>query len=377
MNKFIIKGGLALLVVALAATQVLAAGIVLKIAQNGLQDFGGTAFDPTYTGPSTANTANVEFFTGSIPGPLATTNRIAPGYTWLAGSLVHQYDDTSVNGGNVYIRSWSGSPRTQGSYYGKSSAYAAASGAQPALQYNVTTFKTDFLADAPKNAPTITSVAESNVRIGDTSEVVLKLTINYTYNQGSPKIEATGYDVKFWIGSESEPADSDATRVYSTTGTSFSLPDKDAKTDKAFGAGTYYFKVRAKNWFGTGPWSATRTWVTLSGGGGALSFTLDFFGAKDSLLIVNTVAVPSNTLTSPVSATVTTGKQLGDTINAAAGEKIVRAVCYWDPTTGLSQAVLFDESGNLKSPDTISVKPGVGYQVYTTKDLKGIVFQGQ
>ncbi|MFA5114116.1 MAG: hypothetical protein WC529_07475 [Candidatus Margulisiibacteriota bacterium] len=362
-----------LLLLPLLATQTLAAGIVLKIAENGLQGWTGT-LNPDYTGGN-ADAANIEFFKGSIPGPLETGGRFAPAYTWLPGAKTHQYDDTGVNGGSVYIRSWDGPARTQGSYYGKSAPYAAASGAQPALQYPVAPFKTDFLADKPKNAPIINAVAEANKRIGETPNVVLNLAVDYSYSLGMPKIEVTGYDLKYWIAPETEPADNDANRVVSLGGTTFNLPANDPVTNAPFNSGTYYFKVRAKNWFGAGPWSVTKEWKTLSGAaGGPSTKTYDFNVV--SALGVNTFAVPFTTIATP---DVTTVRKFVRQLNNTAGGNVVALCGYWDNTAkALKGGPVTYKSATLNAFDaeTATMLGGLGnivadraYQISVTRDV--------
>lgn len=348
------------------------AGIVLKIRNNDLGDktpAGGT--NPTYTGPGSVDTANIEFFHGSVPAsPTSTANRIPYGlvpafnYTRLADYF--QYDDTAVNGGNVYVRSWDGTPRTRGSNYGISPAYAAASGASPANQWTVPKFQAGYLADVPRNTPTINSVSESNVRVGDTTDVVLSLSIGYSYSPGDPPntIIATGYDVKYWLGTETEPSDTDPNRVVSTGSTSWGLPERDPKTGNKFGSGTYNFRVRAKNEFGAGPWSATRSWPTLTGVGGGgivtLSFSLKAYEANK--LVVNSISVPPN-LKDGTGTPITTASKLIARINELARENIVIVLGKWDPETGNAVRLTPGGVGN-----DFDLKPGEGYQLYVTKD---------
>ncbi|MFC1637698.1 fibronectin type III domain-containing protein [Candidatus Margulisiibacteriota bacterium] len=368
-------GGLALLVF-LLCSQVSAAGIYLRITKDGLEGWTGT-IDPNYNG-NNAGSANIEFFQGSIPAdPTATSGRYEPVYNWLSSSQTHQYENTTISGSSCYMRIWDGSPRTEGSYYGKSKAYKAAAGSQPALQYDVTSFKTDFLAAKPVNAPTIKSVSESNQRIGDTADVILKLSVSYTYDMGSPKIEATGYDMKYWIGSlADEPDDSDPNRVVSLAGTSFSLPDKDPASGKPFGSGTYYFKVRARNWFGAGPWSDTKEWTTLSGIiGGAVAFDFNLKPYQEDKIVVNSITVPSLSLSD---GSVAYASELAAYINGKAGEGkiIVTAISRWDAEAGAPEGLSFNEDGSVSSGVDFTLTPGEGVQVFTTEELN-ITLQGQ
>jgi hypothetical protein len=334
-KRLVMMFGLALIL----SSQAFGAGIIMKIPFNGLDAWSGT-LNPNYNGAN-VDAANVEFFAGSIPAPNSTTGRITPNYTTFG--TTHQYDKMDQNGGAVYIRSWDGAPRTQGSKYGKSAGMAAASGAQPANQYNVVKFKTDYLADKPVNAPVITGGSESNQRVGYTSSVILKLSIAFTYSEGSPKIEATGYDVKYWVDPETEPSDTDVNRVASVSSGSFSLPDVDPKTTKAFDAGTYHFKVKAKNWYGAGPWSATKDWTTLAGGiglggGGSVTYALKAGINGIGLPVGGTVNVSVN------GGAVTAADTLQKLVTAIGG---VTAISVWDATGQKLGGATFDGSGNV------------------------------
>ena len=322
----------------LLSSQAFGAGIIMKIPFNGLDAWSGT-LNPSYSGPGSVDSANVEFFAGSIPGPNATTGRITPNYTTFG--TTHQYDKMDQNGGTVYIRSWDGPPRTQKSYYGKSAGMASASGAQPANQYNVVKFKTDFLADVPKNAPVITSGSESNQRVGYTSDVVLKLSIAFTYDMGTPKIEATTYDVKYWVDPETEPADNDVNRVVNISSTSFSLPDNDPKTSNPFSSGTYHFKVRANNWYGSGPWSTVKDWTTLAGGltgGGTVSYVLKAG--------INGIGLPfGGSMNISVNGGAPVAVDSTQKLVTAIGG--VTAISVWDATSQKLGGATFDGSGNV------------------------------
>ncbi|MBN2057379.1 MAG: fibronectin type III domain-containing protein [Candidatus Saganbacteria bacterium] len=346
----LLTGGL---LIAGLSTQVLAAGIVLKIADNGLRNTANAAMDPTYSGPGSVDTANIEFFSGSVPvnanstvGRISIMNYSHPG--------IHQYDTTTNVGGTVTIRSWDGAPRTLGSHYGISRGYTAATGTSAtAIQHTVDAFRTIYLAGVPVNAPRINSVTESNQRVGDTTDVVLDLALNWTgtYSQGSEPnlIVATGYDLKYWIGTAAEPADADPNRVVSVAGTSWSLPDVDPVTRAPFNAGTYHFRVRAKNVFGPGPWSdPVYDWTTLSGGiGGPETVTYNFRRPSGDLGL-NPISFPFANVSG-----VTTLRQLIESINTQAGSNVVTSAGWWD----------------------VAAQQPVGYIVtYTSGDLNSFSF---
>jgi hypothetical protein len=381
MSKFIKKRLVimtAFLAVVLAA-QAYGAGIVLKIPKDGLKDYNNADMDPNYGASGYTGSTNIEFFTGSVPAPNLTTGRFAPNYTWLPNAQIHQYDDTTINGGNVYMRIWDGAPRTQGSYYGKSPGYAAASGSTPAKQHDVASFKADFLADVPINAPTINraGISESNRRIGETTNVVLALSVPFSYDMGTPKVEATGFDFKFWKEEESEPADDDTTRVVSLSGSPFNLPDQDAKNNnQPFGAGTYHFRVRAKNWYNGGPWSATENWTTLSGAGVAGmpdSVTLNLL-KKEGDFGVNSIGITFATIYDGTGMQVSTLQDLVVAINNA-GSGYVSTIGYWDKETQTEVGFTFNDAGGVidrintdKNPNEIGLVKGEGYQVSVTED---------
>jgi hypothetical protein len=327
---FSLIGGLVVLLVGFQGAA-FAAGIVLKINDNGiLLNSSNASFAPTYTGPGSVDTSNIEFFAGSPPAsPTSTSGRLGNfNYTALSGG-VNQYDNLSTSA-RIYLRSWEGAPRTQGNHYGISAGYQAASGSSPALQYPVVSFKTDYLADAPTNAPTITSVSESSDRVGDTTEVILSLTVGYSYSQGtSPnKIVATGYDVKYWIDPESVPSDTDPNRVVSDGGSPWALPASDPKNNLPFSSGTYHFQVRAKNEFGPGPWSTVKDWPTLAGGAGGASASITYFlrKASDDTVGLNAVSVLHNVPFKVNGTSVTTIADLTSAVNTVAGADVVTAV---------------------------------------------------
>ena len=349
-------------------------GIVLNITKDAtLQKWNNSFMAPNVA-------SNIEFFVGSIPAPNSAAGTLTMDNISDLGNIVaYDYSDDIpggktpvINGKNIYIRSWDGAMRTRGSKYGKSQAYKASFDA-PAKQYDVSAFKTIYLADKPVNAPTITSITEANQRIGSTNDVVLNLTINYAYDEGSPRIEINGYDVKYWVAPENEPADTDPDRVVGRTKseTSFSLPATDPKTGKPFGSGTYYFKVRAKNWYDNGPWSDPPTkWVTLAGPvGGAIDIDLNAG--------VNSLGMPF----SPPFKLEYAGKDydigklsdLVSTLQAIGGKGMVTAVAYWNESEKQIEGATY-ENGAVKDPSAnfnpdLPLEAGKGYQITTSKAI--------
>lgn len=373
-KRFLDKVVIAGFVCGLLASQALAAGFIMTVNPGTLKNENNdTIADPA--------SANFEIFQ-SVPAPNAAGSPVATNHVELSGG-VHEYEEVTLDSKTIYVRIWSGTPLQEGSHYGVSGGYPTAATAEPPKPLTLSTLVTDHLASRPVNAPTITAVSESNQRIGETTDVILKLSVSYTYNAGtSPNIiSATGYDVKYWVAPESEPSDSDTDRVVSVSGTSFSLPDKDPKTNLAFNSGTYYFRVRAKNWFGEGPWGEIKTWTTLSGGAGGAPVTLTL-RKLEAGLGVNSLGIP---FSAPMtlqgqggSATVSTTSDLVSGINAVAGETVVTAVSYWDETTQKLQGQTYDSSGTVTFTSSgfdpaADLKAGHGYYVSVTKDVTLII----
>jgi len=364
---------------------VLAAGIVLEANNSDtFKNRNDTFFAPNYTGPASVNSANIEFFRGSVPNnPTSTSGRISDfAYTDL-GNGDHQYKNSGLAGGTVLIRSWDGTPRTEGSHYGigpyatgpDAQTLTCASGASPALQYKIKPFKTDYLAGKPTNAPSITSVSEANQRIGDTTNVKLSLTVSFTYSEGtSPnKVVATGYDFMYWYYPEEMPDETDPGRVASLTVKSWSLPAIDPKTNEQFGGGTYYFRVRAKNVFGAGLWSDIKQWPTLSGVGGQcgpITYTLispaEGIGINDISILHE---APFNVDTDPAESVSTVGG-LVKAINAKAGANVVTAVGILTENQIQGAYVTYEDGNTIFTPtagfesgaDTVLVR-GMALQI--------------
>lgn len=333
------------------------AGIILKMDNSTLKDQNNSSITPNYTGPlsvSDPNT-NIEFFLGAVPPDAnSTSGRISSFNHTLIGSI-HQYDEMDLGDPSkvgVYIRSWDGTPRQQYSHYGISGRYWSADGSSAtARQYPVQTFKTDYLADKPANAPTITSVTEASERVEDTQDVVLSLTVGYSYNRGSSPdiIVATGYDIKYWFDPETEPDDSDTQRVVPDTGSPWALPGTDPKTGEDFGSGTYHFRVRAKNVFGAGPWSAVKDWPTLAGGiGETVTAIYDLKAAPEGGIGLNAVSIlhtPSFNVDSDPVTSVSTIGELVTAINAKAVGSVVTAIGILENNQMQGVYITYDANG--------------------------------
>lgn len=361
--KFII--GMVVLIFSLQG-MALAGGIVIKMDGNIMTNAGGGPFPPDYTGPASLDFANIEFFNSADipPSPSSTSGRIGTFDYFDLGAGVSQFQNAGVSG-SIIIRSWDGDPRIKGSHYGKSQVFTATSGSTPASQYNVAdiiAFQTEYLASEPLNAPTIGSISEANQREGDTQNVWLSLSVNFSYSQGSApnKVVATGYDFKYWIG-DTEPDDTDTDRMVDLTGTSWSLPTTDPKTGDSFGSGTYHFKVRAKNEYGPGlSWSAVKDWPTLAGGAGGPAASITYFlkKATDGTVGLNTVSIMHTVSFNIDGNPINNVENLVDAINSVAGAKVVEAVGTMKNAEMQGVYVTYDESGNATYTSTAQFAEG-------------------
>jgi len=349
----------------------LASGVNIYFKVNGIKnESGGTLTDSNYH----PYQARLQFYHNTNPAINTNPAKYDPTYVASQYTLTttgyNKYQLSATNGGTMYIRVWKNVPSgdNKGNYYGKDSTGVSA-GTVTAVEKSYDEFKTDYLADVPVNAPAWGSVSESSVRIGSSTDVKLSLSVGFSYSLGSPKIEATGYLVRFWKDGETDPGDGvtapDSIRVFQLAGgdTGFSLPATDALTSLPFSSGVYHFKIRAFNVYGQGPWSLVKDWPTLSGGGGSLPLNFDLSAFETGKMIINSVSTSTDT----------TATAVKEAVNAKAGANVVTAVSYWDRLTGVSFTAAFDTSGALVtgSSDFI-IKRGVGIQVYTTTAVSGL-----
>jgi len=384
-NRLLLLVGGLVLAVFIVSGPAFGAGIILRTTTHTMVDHTGSGYiTPGYTGAGDANTAHIEFFLGGAPvSPISTSGRTTN--FSLITSTTYNYKYDTLDGSTVVMRSWDGSPRTQHSHYGFSSGYAAASGPSPVAVYDVNAWTADWLADVPVNAPSFTSGSESNQRQGYTNNVLLSLSVSWSYSVGSApnKIVATGYDLKYWVDEVdgSEPSDSDTNRVVSTGGTSWSLPSTDPKTSQPFNGGHYHFKARAKNDFGNGPWSTTFDWTTLSGGVSGPETKTWVLTREASGLGVNTLAVPFKSFQSP-SVTSPTLNDLVTFVNSNEASNIVYSIGWWNPSiqapegfeikynsTTLNDFTATGTSG-LGPLNLISIEKDRAYQMYVVKSTK-------
>jgi hypothetical protein len=147
--------------------------------------------------------------------------------------------------------------------------------------------------------------------------------------------------------------------------------DKTALTETVTWEGldptkVYYFKAFAHN-SSSRLWSGAYAAAAVPGGGkgGSGSFTYDLRAARGDKLVTNTIAVPTSWSGLPV-------EKLVELINAksASGKAIVTAIGGWDPDSGESFGWTADGKGK-----TFNLKAGVGYQVYVSEEVKGLVVQ--
>jgi hypothetical protein len=320
----------------------------------------------------------LQFYLNSNPAVNTNPDKYDPGYVtgsyYTAPDITyHQYQLSTIDGGHMYIRVWKNVPSGDNklNYYGRDDSGITTGMVAPADK-SITTIKTEYLADTPVNAPVWGGVSESNIRLGDSTDVKLSLTVGFSYSLGTPKIEITGYRIRFWKDGESDPGDSatpatNPARVFDLgpTVTSYSLPSTDDLTGLSFSGGIYHFKIRAYNWYGSGPWSAVKDWPTLSGGGGGIVAPLifDLSAFEEGKMIINSISTSTDTMATAVK----------DAVNAKAGANVVTAVSYWDRLTGISNTAAFDTAGALVTGSSdFVIKRGVGIQVYTTTAVPGL-----
>jgi hypothetical protein len=190
-----------------------AKGIILRIYPGAVQNKdGGDAADPELG-------VNIELFRPSIPGdPTSTANIIADAVLApvMEGPtlLYYQYENMSFDGGSVGVRVWKGTINAQGSWYGTAN-YACKSGAEPPPPTGVTSIKTTHRADVPY-APTIGSITEAMLRVGDSLELTLTIPVSYDPDGPDGIKTATGKSVA--ITYPTAPQDTQGATVTRPTG---------------------------------------------------------------------------------------------------------------------------------------------------------------
>ena len=300
----------------------------------------------------------LEFFANSAPDPTVSTGRLASGGTYSHVSGQHKYMLPGMNGGTLIVRIWKNAPSGNrlGNYYGKTS-HGAASGTTLPYDWTIADLKTEYKADVPYK-PAIGSISEALQRVGNSLKLNLGVPISYNESGADGKREVTGLSLAITYPSGKQET---------LSGQSASLSNTEA--------GTYKFKPAATNWYGT-TYGDEISYTTLGGGaGGAASFIFTLNPSIADKLIINSIAVPSVSL---AQGPATKASELAAIINTKAEEKVVAAVYRWDKTTGNPVGVAFDASGNIMSGgEDFNLVPGEGIQVYTIKEVKDLVLQGQ
>ena len=293
---------------------VYATGINVFIQDGAIKNNAGSALP---NGDYHPYQAKLEFFYNALPAPNSSSGRMTVGsdkYTKVGDQ--NKYQLSSLDGGTLYVRAWSGTVATLGSYYAKGSNGVAAGTTLP-YDWGITDFKTSYKADVPY-APTIGGITESMVRSGDNLQLALAVSVGYNENGADGKREVTGLslDITYPDGTKE-----------TKSGSSFTL----ANTAQ----GTYLFKPSATNWFGTTAGSEI-SYATLgiAGGGAAGPVTYQLRKAADGNVGLNAVAVlhevPFKVNCSP-EASVRYIDDLVRAINLKAGANIVTAFGWIEP----------------------------------------------
>jgi len=355
IRKFILGGMLLIF----SCTGVFATGINVYFNDDSVRDRNN---NPLSAADYHNYEARLEFYHDTDPSdPRNSAGRLAdaavrPLYSNVGGQ--HKYQLAELNGGTLYVRVWHGTvaPATPGNNYYGIASHGVASGATPPVDWTITSIRADHKADVPY-APTVGSVSESMVRTGDDLDLRLVVPVNYDNNPsaGDGIREAQSFTLAITY-----PDGTTDTR----SGSSIALNDTPA--------GTYRFRPTATNWYGSTVGDEV-AYTTLGGAVGGSVFIFELKGSEADRLVVNSIAVPSNTLSD---GTVGMASELAAYINARAGRTVVTAVGHWDAAAAQAVGVTFGAEGQIASGADFGIVPGIGYQVYTTEDIN-ITFSGQ
>ena len=349
---------LVLVVMLFLAPLAYATGINVYIDQGAIKDKDGNVLADGNYHPYQSR---LEFFHNSLPAPNSSSGRLSidlqTQYT-VAGTR-YKYQLSSLDGGTLHVRVWKDTPsgNHQGNYYGKTS-HGVAGGTTLPYDWFISDLRTLYKADVPYK-PTIGSITEAMVRVGDDLELSLTIPVQYDENGPDGKREITGRSLEIVY-----PDGSKETR----DGSSITL--NNAPT------GTYSFTPIATNWYGSTRGDAVSYTTLAMVAGKPVAFQFDLLKSEADRLIVNPITIPGKDLTSPEVTTVEWASQLATVINSAAGKVIVSAVYKWDPATGSPVGINFDKDGKIVTGSDFAIVPGVGYQVYTTENIN-ITFEGQ
>lgn len=308
------------------------------------------------------------------------------------------------NTANVYLKAWGGSAPAEDLMYGYSRVVevgdSAAMNDYP-LASDVP-IKLNLKASKP-STPTIKVIEESLVRVPGTKD--LKITIKTASAAGSPATEIDSWGS--WIS-------------FGRVGT-HEYGQNAAFSEYIKGGQTYKFQSVAKNVFGE-TYSSQILYETLSlegssvagvsietiietrlltdevvrtivvtnevtriitkevavsGEAKAFGFKFNMYPVAQGKIIVNSIAIPSAKLTKPVSMTVSRAADLANAINQGAKEKVVRAIYAFDAANNSAVGAVFDSNGNFLSGTNFNITPGIGYQVYLSKEVRDLVFEGK
>lgn len=249
-----------------------------------------------------------------------------------------------------------------------------------ALTWDWTDKQVNYKAAAPYK-PRISQFSEATDTYTDGRQPKSTLTVYSVQGSGSDGLrEVNAYAWKMWeVVDKTDPSKGEPTTTLSgATRQNLSLDSDQIRTGV-----TYSFKVAHGNQWdeGSPTWSDVFAY-TVAGGptpDGAKYRTVIDLKKKSGDFGVNSFALPfpgphydagGNLLT------INTARALVDTINGIAGENVVTAFGFWDPTSQMIAGYVFKSDGtvekrpaSLADPENLGLVYGRGYQISLSKDV--------
>jgi len=296
--------------------------------------------------------------------------------------------------GTYYVRVWDtkNTPQRGDNYNHASVSVSAPPNPPVTLSVNLST---TFKADAPP-APNVKENKDYSLAYTASGQYLPKFSLSIVKNKfpDTSNCEYTGYIIQ--VRKEDEAWGSQNIKEYrldaAVTDTA-NIEETDPDSPYYIAGGKYVAHGAAYNHFDSSPWGPELPFtIPETTMGPATTFTFDLYGTKTDKLIVNTISIPSGDLFRPVDyvgvkKAPDLAKVINQYANATAGQDVfpVRAICWWDPVTGLPKRALFSDKGVWDpASDDLDIVPGVGYMVYLeinaplTEDMmRNIVFEGK
>jgi len=314
-TKFIKRRGLRLLLILFAAWLLCnSAEASLTVTLDNIRDQNNNVIANSSLLTSLRNNGNqIETYHSQPVNPTLTTNRIriapdaaaynsdpgvgpAPGYV-LDYSKYLGYvtsDDKmffvrgasgSAPGGTVWVRVWSGTPNTAGSYYSTASNY---SNGALSPDSGTLTATTSYKAAEPYT-PSISQFEEATTRLVGGTIPTSTLKVTSTAGSGPDGLrEITGYAWVMWRHDDFEPDP----KVPLAGKTSQIL---ELGAGEVTSGVTYDFKVRHANVWGNSGWSDPQSYQVAGPDGAAATTEAWLLRKPGSKTGVNTIAIPFNT----------------------------------------------------------------------------------